>query len=102
MKKQNKELVPFNDPAQVSLAFYSISHAIDRMVKAMEAQTAALLKVIREQNSMLEDLADVLRATNEILIQSALEKRSGRDLVSVRQKIEVAKKTLMRGIEKKA
>jgi len=96
MKKTKKELVPLNDPAQVSLAFYSIRSSIERLVKATEAQTAVLTKALRSQTEVIEEMTDVLRATNEILVQSALEKRSGRDLTRVRKQIAAAKKTLTR------
>lgn len=91
-----KKLVPFNDPAQVSLAFYSIRSSIERLVKATEAQTAALVKVFREQNSELKDLGDVLRATNEILIQQTILKRDKADREDVKAKIETARKRLLR------
>jgi len=94
--KTKQPLVPFNDPAQVSLAFYSIRTSIERQTKALEAQASALVKAIREQTSVLEDLGDVLRATNEILIQRHLSDKAGKDLARVREQIETAKKTLLR------
>ena len=101
MKTKKTELVSFGDTKQAALAFYSIGHAIDRQTKAQLAQTSAIIKALREETSEIEALADVLRATNEILIQREIRKRDKSDDLGiiyhggaadrVRKQIEAAK-----------
>lgn len=93
---EHVQLNRWSEPATEVDALYEIVTAIAVLVEATNTQTTAIVSAIHKQTSEIEDLQDVLRATNEILIQRHLYGRAGKDLARVQEQIEKAKKTLLR------